>query len=47
MPLRTLDALHLSTMEFLRRYGQEITLASYDHRLRDAAAALGISAAVL
>jgi len=44
---RTLDALHLSTMNFLRRGGQEITLASYDQRLLEAAAALGIGAAPL
>ena len=40
--LRTLDALHLATMEFLRRHGEPIELASYDHRLLAAARALGI-----
>lgn len=41
-PVRTLDALHLATMEFLRGQGQPIELASYDARLVDGARALGI-----
>lgn len=36
-PLRTLDALHLSTFDYLRRLGQPLTLASYDARMLDAA----------
>ena len=36
-PVRTLDALHLASMEFLRRQGQSVTLASYDDRLVAAA----------
>ena len=32
-PVRTLDALHLASMDFLRRQGQEVRLASYDERL--------------
>ena len=43
--VRTLDGLHLATMEFLRNQGQPIELASYDQRLVVAAAALGIPAA--
>lgn len=43
--LRTLDALHLSTIEFLRGEGQDITLATYDHRLGTAARALSIAIA--
>lgn len=39
-PVRTLDALHLASMDFLRRQGQAITLASYDSRLNAAARAL-------
>ncbi|MBP8294573.1 MAG: PIN domain-containing protein [Burkholderiales bacterium] len=39
-PVRTLDALHLASMEFLRRQGQVVRLASYDDRLVDAARAL-------
>ncbi len=41
-PVRTLDALHLATMDFLRRSGQRIELASYDARLLAAARALQI-----
>ena len=37
VPVRTLDALHLATMEFLRRHGEPIALASYDARLLAAA----------
>lgn len=39
-PVRTLDALHLASMDFLRRQGQAISLASYDTRLSAAARAL-------
>ncbi len=38
-PVRTLDALHLATMDFLRSQGLRPALATYDQRL--AAAALG------
>ena len=40
--VRTLDALHLSSIEFLRSRRQTIELASYDERLRAAARALAI-----
>jgi hypothetical protein len=39
-PVRTLDALHLASMDFLRRQGQAISLASYDECLIEAARAL-------
>jgi uncharacterized protein len=42
VPVRTLDALHLASMEFLRARGQDLALASYDDRLTAAARALGI-----
>jgi predicted nucleic acid-binding protein len=42
VPVRTLDALHLATMAFLRGHGQAIELASYDARLVAAARALEI-----
>ena len=42
VPLRTLDALHLASMEFLRARGQDVTLASYDDRLVTAARRLSI-----
>lgn len=40
--LRTLDALHLATMEFLRDEGQQVELACFDGRLIEAAARLGV-----
>jgi predicted nucleic acid-binding protein len=40
--VRTLDALHLASIEFLRLQGQTIELASYDDRLLLASKALGI-----
>ena len=42
-PLRTLDALHLATIEFIRAQGEAVELASYDNRLLEAAGALGIA----
>jgi len=45
VPVRTLDALHLASMEFLRARGQDLALASYDDRLTDAARAMGIRVA--
>lgn len=42
--VRTLDAMHLATVEFLRAQGQDIRLASYDDRLSSAASALGVPA---
>jgi len=41
-PVRTLDALHLASMEFLRSQGQAVELASYDDRLLAAARDLKI-----
>jgi predicted nucleic acid-binding protein len=46
-PVRTLDALHLASIEFLRDRGQIVELASYDDRLAAAARALGISVMAL
>jgi hypothetical protein len=42
VPVRTLDALHLASMEFLRTRRQTLELASYDDRLVAAALALSI-----
>ena len=47
IPIRTLDALHLATTEYLRGRGEMVELASYDHRLIAAAQALGIPIAAL
>jgi predicted nucleic acid-binding protein len=41
--VRTLDALHLASMEFLRTRGQVVQLASFDERLLAAARKLGIA----
>ena len=41
VPVRTLDALHLATMVFLRGRGLEPALASYDQRLSEAAVSEG------
>lgn len=38
--VRTLDALHLASMDFLQNHGQSVTLASYDTRLVNCARAL-------
>jgi uncharacterized protein len=43
VPVRTLDGLHLATIEFIRREGETIELASYDNRLLAAARSLGIT----
>jgi predicted nucleic acid-binding protein len=42
IPVRTLDALHLASIEFLRASQQSIELATYDDRLAAAARALRI-----
>ncbi|MCE3242833.1 MAG: hypothetical protein K0Q83_3340 [Deltaproteobacteria bacterium] len=41
-PVRTLDALHVASIDFLRRHGQSVRLASYDSRLTEAARAVRI-----
>ncbi|MFQ5740569.1 MAG: hypothetical protein ACE5JX_16310 [Acidobacteriota bacterium] len=45
MPVRTLDALHLASMDFLRRMGQEVKLASYDKRQIHSAQEMGFALA--
>ena len=47
LPVRTLDALHLATMVFLRANDQSIEVATYDRRLAEAAQALGFPVAEL
>lgn len=42
VPVRTLDALHLASVAFLRERGRDVTLATYDRRLGEAATAMGI-----
>jgi predicted nucleic acid-binding protein len=46
LAIRTLDALHLATIAYLR-HERPIELASYDERLRVAAQALGIPVCAL
>jgi hypothetical protein len=42
-PVRTLDALHLASVHFLREQGQDVSLASYDERMLTAARKLKFS----
>jgi hypothetical protein len=42
IPVRTLDAIHLSALEFVRAQNQTVQLASYDERLLTGARNLGI-----
>lgn len=41
-PVRTLDALHLASIAYLREQGQEVELATFDRRMATAAHAMGI-----
>jgi hypothetical protein len=43
VPVRTLDAIHLSALEFIHTQKQIVELASYDERLVAAARLLGIA----
>ncbi len=43
-PVRTLDAIHLASIDFLMRHGQTIQLASYDRRMLTAADGMAINA---
>jgi predicted nucleic acid-binding protein len=47
LAVRTLDALHLASIEFLRTQHQEVELATYDIRMIDAAKKLRIPLAKL
>lgn len=44
-PVRTLDALHLATLDFLRGHGLSPELATYDQRLAAAAVSEGFALA--
>ena len=41
--VRTLDALHLASMDFLREMGQQVRLASFDARQIEVAQAMGFA----
>jgi len=43
IPVRTLDALHLASIEFIQANGKSVELATLDRRMRAAASALGIA----
>ena len=43
-PVRTLDALHLASLAFLREHGRDVELASYDGRMSGVAEAMGFRA---
>jgi hypothetical protein len=43
IPVRTLDAIHLAAIEFIRSQGASLQLASYDERLVGAARQFGIA----
>jgi len=45
--VRTLDALHLASIEFLRARGQRVELATYDDRFAAAARALNVPLAAV
>ena len=45
--VRTLDALHLASIEFLRARGQAVELATYDQRMLAAARTLDIKPAAI
>ena len=47
VPVKTLYALHLASIEFMRGLGQKIELASYDERLVAAAQAIAIPVVAL
>lgn len=42
VPVRTLDALHLASIDYLRQQGQAVEFATYDRRMRAAAEAMDI-----
>lgn len=41
VPVRTLDALHLATLEFLANHISDVAFASYDERMISSAQAMG------
>lgn len=42
-PVRTLDALHLATAHYLAERAPNLTLATYDHRMAEAAHLIGLT----
>ena len=42
VPVRTLDALHLASVTFLRERGKDVAVATYDERMAGACRAMGL-----
>ncbi len=42
VPVRTLDAIHLASVMFLRQRGHDVELATFDTRMRDAGNAMSV-----
>lgn len=42
-PIRTLDALHLASAAYLREHGPNVSLATYEGRMREASVGMGLS----
>ena len=42
LPVRTLDALHLASFAFLQAQGIEVTLATFDERMKKVARKMGL-----
>jgi len=47
LPVRALDAIHLATAAHLAEAGARVEIATYDHRMAQAATALGLPLALL
>ena len=43
VPVRTLDALHLASLDFLMRQNQDVELATYDQRMLKDAERIGVA----
>ena len=41
IPIRALDAIHLASADYLRETGREVSVATYDVRMRDVAREMG------
>jgi len=42
-PVRTLDAVHLASLDYLKSFGLQVSLATYDDRMAETAVGMGIS----
>lgn len=46
-PVRTLDAIHLATIAYLRQHGVSVELATYDNRMAEVARAMEVPLSAL